>query len=82
MQCITKARLATPGEKAMLAIRFTSKEEAKALPILLRHSAGIALPGRIYVVSENATKALAHEGIRFRLIARTETSVGAKDRRL
>jgi len=35
-------------------IQMSEAEEAKALPILLRHSPGIVLPHRIYVASEDA----------------------------
>jgi hypothetical protein len=38
-------------------IRLTAKEEARALPILLRHSPGAILPDRTYVLSEEAAKA-------------------------
>ncbi len=46
-------------------IRFTGREEAKALPILLRHSPGIVLPKRTYVISEEAAQALRAAGIKF-----------------
>jgi hypothetical protein len=32
------------------AVRFSKKEEARALPILLRHSSGIVLRDRTYVL--------------------------------
>ena len=46
-------------------IRFTSKEELKALPILLRHSPAMGLPGRRYVVSPGAIRALRKAGVAF-----------------
>ena len=48
-----------------LVIRLTKSEEAKALPILLRHSPGMVLPDRTYVLSAEAVAALRQAGIRF-----------------
>jgi len=39
-------------------VHLTKEEEAKALPILLRHSPGMVLPHRTYVLSEDALRAL------------------------
>jgi hypothetical protein len=57
-------------------IRFTSKQEAKVLPILLRHSPGMVLPNRTYILSERAVKKLRDAGIRFQEISR-EAEVAA-----
>lgn len=46
-------------------IQMSEAEEAKALPILLRHSPGMVLPRRIYVVSEDAAKELRKAGVQF-----------------
>jgi hypothetical protein len=46
-------------------IQFTKPEEAKALPILLRHSAGTVLPNRTYVLDEEAVAELRKRDIRF-----------------
>jgi hypothetical protein len=46
-------------------IRFGSKEELRALPILLRHSPATGLPDRTYVVSPEAAQALRAAGIPF-----------------
>jgi hypothetical protein len=46
-------------------IQFTKPEEARALPILLRHSAGAVLPNRTYVLDEEAVAELHKSGIRF-----------------
>jgi hypothetical protein len=46
-------------------IRLTAKQEARALPILLRHSPGTILPERTYVLSEEAVRALRQAGIEF-----------------
>jgi hypothetical protein len=51
-------------------IQLTPDQEAKALPILLRHSPGMVLPGHIYVLSEDAMKALRNGGIRFSELSR------------
>jgi hypothetical protein len=48
-----------------VVIRFTAKQEARALPILLRHSPGTVLPNRTYVLSAEAVKALHDAGIEF-----------------
>ncbi len=48
-----------------VVIRLTEREEAKALPILLRHSPGVVLPGRTYVLGGEAVRALREAGVRF-----------------
>jgi len=48
-----------------LAVRFSKTEEAKALPILLRHSPGMVLPDRAYVLTAEAVSALRDAGVRF-----------------
>lgn len=53
-----------------VVIQFTEPEEAKALPILLRHSPGAILPNRTYVVRPDAAKKLRDEGIQFRELSR------------
>ena len=45
-------------------IQFTKPEEARALRILLRHSAGAVLPNRTYVLDEEAVAELRTLGIR------------------
>ena len=51
-------------------IQFTKPEEARALPILLRHSAGAVLPNRTYVLDEEAVAELRRSGIRFVALSR------------
>jgi hypothetical protein len=51
-------------------IHLTQDEETKALPILLRHSPGMILPHRTYVLSEDALKALRIAGVRFSELSR------------
>jgi hypothetical protein len=41
-----------------VAIRLTKAQQLKALPILLRHSTGMMLPGRIFVITPEAALAL------------------------
>ena len=45
--------------------QFTKPEEARALPILLRHSAGTVLPDRTYVLDEESVTELPNSGIPF-----------------
>jgi len=49
-----------------IVLQFTAEEEAKALPILLRHSPGTVLANRTYVVEHSAAAALQDAGIKFR----------------
>jgi hypothetical protein len=46
-------------------IRLTSREELRALPILLRHSLGTVLPDRTYVLRPEAVESLRAAGVRF-----------------
>jgi hypothetical protein len=65
-----------------VAIRFTERQESKALPILLGHSPGMISPGRIYVLSDAAVAALRAAGVRFTLLARESSrcGIGPNDR--
>jgi hypothetical protein len=63
-------------------LQFTVREELKALPILLRHSPGMALPGRKYVVSEAAAEALREAGVRFKVLARESEGPSIRGARL
>ncbi len=51
-------------------IRFTLKQEAKAITLLLRHSPGMILPGRIYVVKDTLVELLRANRVRFTEISR------------
>jgi hypothetical protein len=53
-----------------LVIRFSARDELKALPILLRHSPGMGLPDRTYVVEAEAARALADAGIHYTEVSR------------
>jgi hypothetical protein len=48
-----------------MLIQFSTRQEAAALPILLRHSPGIVLPERKYVITLEAAQALRDAGIEF-----------------
>jgi len=56
--------------------QFTKPEEARALPILLRHSAGTVLPNRTYVLDEEAVAELRKAGISFLTLSRQSHAPG------
>lgn len=49
-------------------LKLSIEEEAKALPILLRHSRGEILPAGIYVVDASAAEALRAANVFYSLI--------------
>jgi len=51
-----------------VVIQMSAREELKALPILLRHSPGMVLPERTYILSEQAVEALRQAGVRFTVL--------------
>jgi hypothetical protein len=53
-----------------VVIQFSKQEEAKALPILLRHSPGMVLRDRTYILSEEAVAALNEAGVKFTELSR------------
>lgn len=53
-----------------VVIQLTKDEEAKALPILLRHSPGTVLQNRTYVVSTEAASELRKSGVQFTQLSR------------
>ncbi len=57
-----------------VVIQMSDREEARALPILLRHSLGMVLPNRTYIISEEATKSLRNAGITFVELSREANS--------
>jgi hypothetical protein len=57
-----------------IIIQMSEAEEAKALPLLLRHSPGTVLPNRIYVVSEEAAKKLREIGVQFTELSRASST--------
>ena len=48
-----------------MVLQFSKAEGAKALPILLRHSPGVVLPDRTYVLAQEAVETLRTAGVRF-----------------
>lgn len=68
-----------------VVIRFTSREETKALPILLRDRPGTVLPDRTYVLRPETVAALRRAGVQFTEVSREtmapgETGVTAGER--
>lgn len=53
-----------------VVIQFAEAEEARALPVLLRHSPGTVLPNRTYVISEEAVLKLREAGIEYAELSR------------
>jgi hypothetical protein len=53
-----------------VVVQFTVREEERALPILLRHSPGMVLRDRVYVLTEDAVNAIHSAGIRFTELSR------------
>src|SRR5262245_23750924 len=49
-----------------IVLQFTAEEEAKALPILLRHSPGTILSNRTYIVDASAAQALRDANVSYR----------------
>jgi hypothetical protein len=62
--------LATVSPISLRFFLMSEAEEAKALPLLLRHSPATVLPNRIYVVSEEAAKQLREPGVQFTELSR------------
>lgn len=52
-----------------VVVRFTEREELKALPILLRHSPGTMLRDHTYVIGVEAARALQDAGVKFAVIS-------------
>jgi hypothetical protein len=61
-----------------VAIQMSEGEELKALPILLRHSAGMMLHNGTYLVAADAARALRREGVQFTELGR-ESAVPSVD---
>jgi hypothetical protein len=62
-----------------VVIRLSKEEEVKALPILLRHSQGMVLPERTYILSEGALKALRNANVRFSELTRDAVAPGLEE---
>ena len=59
-----------------VAIRMSAAEEARALPILLRHSPGMLLSHRTYVISAEAARSLRDAGVVFTEVTRETLAPG------
>jgi hypothetical protein len=59
-----------------VVIQFSKPEEARALPILLRHSSGVVLPNRTYVLEEESVAELSKAGVRFVTISHESPAPG------
>ena len=51
-------------------IHLTQEEEAKALPVLLRHAPGMILAERTYALGEDTVGLLQKAGVRFTQLSR------------
>ncbi len=65
-----------------VVLQFDLEEEAKALPILLRHSPGTVLANRTYVVEDAVVGVLRDAGVVFREVAPTLTIPFTEDIRI
>ena len=52
-----------------LVIQVAEADDAKAWAVLQRHSAGLALPNRTFVISEEAAEALRRTEVRFHVLS-------------
>ena len=53
-----------------VVVQILAADDAKAWSLLQRHSPGMALPDRTYVVNDDAIKALREAGVRFTEVSR------------
>jgi hypothetical protein len=51
-----------------VVVQFSEDEEARAIPLLFRHSPGTILPNRTYVIDVSAAQAMRDAGISYREI--------------
>jgi hypothetical protein len=80
----TSIRIAPEGNSINIfvmkaIIQLSREEEMKALPILLRHSPGMILRERTYVLSEDALRALRDGGVRFAELSREAVAPGLEE---
>jgi hypothetical protein len=57
-------------EKMKVVIQVAAGDDARAWELLQRHSPGVALPNRTYIVSDGAVAALRKSSIRFTEVSR------------
>jgi hypothetical protein len=67
----------TGGSAMPVVIRFTRREEAKALPILLRDRPGTVLSERTYVLRPETVETLRKAGVQFTEVSRDGIAPGA-----
>jgi hypothetical protein len=60
-----------------VVIQVSPKDIARAWGLLVRHSAGTALPNRTFVVSREAARALRRERVKFAVISRNGAATRA-----
>jgi hypothetical protein len=61
---------ALKGTPMRIVIKVSARDCAKAWGTLVRHSPGMALPGRRFIVSEEALHALERAGIKYKELSR------------
>jgi hypothetical protein len=59
-------------------IQVSASDDAKAWGILQRHSPGVALPNRTFVITDAAARALAKAGIRFKELSREPDALASE----
>jgi hypothetical protein len=52
-----------------IVIQVSAKDSSRAVGILIRHSPGVALPNRTFIIEAEAARALREAGVKFREIA-------------
>ncbi|MBX9625213.1 MAG: hypothetical protein K2X82_15505 [Gemmataceae bacterium] len=62
-----------------VAIRFTDREELKALAVIYRHSPAMVLPGRTYILDDRAVEALRAAGVKFTEVSREADTPGPEE---
>jgi hypothetical protein len=62
-----------------VVIQLSRREELRALPILYRHSPGMVLPDRTYILSEEAVNALRDAGVKFNEVSREAGTPGLEE---
>jgi hypothetical protein len=60
-----------------VVIQVDRRDSAKAWGVLVRHSPGVALPGRVFVISPEAARELRKAGVRFKRVSRDTSPSGA-----
>jgi hypothetical protein len=78
----TKTQLCIAWTKSGSYFAGVTKQEAKALPILLRHSPGMMQPNRTYILAEDAVQKLRDAGIGFQEITSDEEILKMIEKRI